>query len=105
MGDAKLSNPRVHVIMVDGSEWDVQTLNMDLMRWERTAAKHKWPEFRGVPIWWTTFLAWSASQREGLIPSTVTWEVFSNEMCVQVGSDASPGAGVVDPTEPAPDID
>lgn len=106
MGDAKLSNPRVHVIMADGSQWDVQSLNPDLLRWERTASKHKWPEFRTVPVWWMTFLAWSASQRDGLIPTAVTWEEFSTELCVQVSDTGrGEGADLVDPTGPVPDTD
>ena len=37
-----LKNPRVHVIMADGAEWDAQTQNPDLMRYERTAGKNGW---------------------------------------------------------------
>jgi hypothetical protein len=106
MGDAKLSNPRVAVVLADGSQWEVQTLNMDMLRWERTASKHKWPEFRTIPVWWMTFLAWSAGQREGMIPQSVSWEVFSAELCVQVAAlddpvTGSEGTTPVDPTDQA----
>jgi hypothetical protein len=102
----KLSNPRVAVIMVDGSEWEAQTLNIDLVKWERTAAKHKWPDFREAPLTWMTFLAWSAGQRGGQIASTVTWEQFSGELCAQVSEPgADEGGTVVPPTGAAADID
>ena len=103
---SKLSNPRVHVVMVDGSEWDVQTSNPDLMAYERTAAKHKWPDFQTVPVTWMTFLAWSAGRRAGLIDAGMTWEVFSTTECAEVRSSDDSSAGTtVDPTEQAPDID
>lgn len=104
---SKLSNPRVHVIMVDGSEWDAQTLNPDLMAYERTAVKHKWPTPAESPVSWLTFIAWSAGRREGLIPSTMLWEQFSQTECAEVSNaDGSETAGTrVDPTDQAADID
>jgi hypothetical protein len=97
-------NPRVHVIMADGAEWDAQTLNPDLLAYERTATKHRWPTADKSPMNWLTFLAWRAGLREGHIDSTVTWERFSEELAAEVGNpDAH--AGRVDPTEPAPDTD
>lgn len=109
MGDAKLSNPRVAVTLADGGQYEVQTLNMDMLHWERVASAKKWPEFRTVPIWWMTFLAWSAGRREGLLPTAVSWEVFSTELCVQVEALTDPATGQdttpVDPTGPDPGTD
>ena len=106
MGQPKLNNPRVHVIMADGAEWDAQSLNPDLLRYERTAGKHKWPTAQVQPVTWLTFMAWSAGQREGHIPPAMTWEQFSLTECVDVTNPDGKGAGpAVDPTHPAPDTD
>lgn len=103
MGETKLSNPRVHVIMADGSEWEAQTRNPDLLRYERTGIKHKWPTPSQSPIWWLTFISWSAGLREGRISSDITWEAFSTELCDQVTN--ADEADPVVPTQPEPDTD
>lgn len=100
-----LSSPHINVIMADGAEWGVQTLNVDMLRWERHAIKNKLPVAPGsAPVQWLTYLSFSAGQREGMIPSTVTWQQFSESMCVSVNS-AEDGPATVDPTEAEPDID
>jgi hypothetical protein len=69
--------PRLRVVMEDGAEWEVQPKGKDQIRWEETAAKHKWANFQDTPAKWQTFLAWRASVREGLLPPTVgSWEQF-----------------------------
>ena len=88
MGESKLSNPLVHVIMADGTEWDAQCLNMDLLKYERTAVKHKWPKPEDSPVWWLTFLAWSAGSRGGQLAAGTTWEAFSQELCAEVSNAA-----------------
>jgi hypothetical protein len=97
-----MSNPHVYVTMLDGSEWDAQTLNPDLLRFESTAAKHKWPPPSVSPVTWLTFLAWSAGQREGHVPASMTWDVFRGE-CAQVSNPDKDDD--VDPTQLALDID
>lgn len=101
---AKYSNPRVHVVMMDGAEWDAQTLNPDLLRFERTAARHKWTAPGVSPVTWLTFLAWSAGLREGHIPSSMTWESFSQSECAEVTNPDNQDDSV-DPTSPDPDTD
>lgn len=99
MGDRPYRNPRIDVRMMDGGEWTCQSLNPDILKYERTAAKHKWPAYNASPMSAMTFLAWSAGQREGHIPKSMTWEEFSDELCAEVASaDAVP----VDPTPPEP---
>jgi hypothetical protein len=69
--------PRLRVVMEDGAEWEVQPKGKDQIRWEETAAKHKWANFQETPAKWQTFLGWRASVREGLLPSSVgSWETF-----------------------------
>lgn len=98
------NNPRVHVLMMDGAEWDAQTLNPDLLKFERTAVRHKWPKPGESPVMWLTFIAWAAGVREGHIPSTLTWEQFSQEECAEVTNPDGKSAGPsVDPTQPGAD--
>jgi hypothetical protein len=97
-----ITNPRVHVVMADGSEWDAQTLNPDLLRFEATAGKHKWAGPAESPMRWLTFLAWRAGLREGHIPPDLLWEEFSENgprLALQV---SNPADQPVDPTRPAP---
>src|SRR4051812_24742756 len=100
----QLSSPHIAVIMVDGSEFTVQSLNADMLRWERYAIKNHLPvNPGGAPVNWLSYLAWSAGQREGAVPSDVTWAQFS-ERCASVAADNLPAAAV-DPTGPEVDID
>lgn len=76
MGDARLVAPRVRVIRAseNGSEpLEIQTDNRDLVRWEQTRIRHKWPTFQEAPFKWLTFLAWSAATRAGVV-SDLTYE-------------------------------
>ena len=97
----QLLHPLVHVIMADGAEWEAQTDNRDVLRWESTAPKHKWPVSPGdSPMKWLTFLAWRAGLREGCIPQDLLWEEFSENgprVALQV---SNPADVPVDPTPP-----
>ena len=85
MTDAiRLAVPRLEVTLDDDTTFVVQALNPDLLRYDRTAAKHKWPAPTAAPFLWLTFLAWSAARRTGAIPDTLTWDDFANERCQQV---------------------
>ena len=64
----KLPNPSLTVHMADGAVLKVQTLNKDLLVWDRTRAARKWPTAEETPSVWMTFLAWTALTREGQIP-------------------------------------
>ena len=100
----RLVSPRLRVALVDGSTYDVQTANPDLIRYERTAARHKWPPFADQPVTWMTFLAWAALKREAQLPADVTWERFADELCLTVETyDDDDGASTGDPTPPGPD--
>lgn len=74
---AGLALPRLRVTVADGTEYEVQAYNPDLLAFEDTAAKHRWKGPADAPFRWLTFLAWSASRRAGHIDNTVTWEQFA----------------------------
>jgi hypothetical protein len=95
----KINNPVVRVVMDDGAEWEVQTLNPDLLRYEDTAARHKWGSPQDSPMLWSTFIAWAASKREGL--TALKWEEFKDaaiSISVQELTE-------MDPTNPAAEGD
>lgn len=82
----QLTSPLVRVILqsdLDGDEVGsrtLQTTNPDMILWERTRVKHKWPAFDEAPIMWLTFLAWAAARRTKAIPLTVTWEQWQADV-------------------------
>lgn len=97
----KLSLPKFRVKLPDEDAYDVEANNADLVRWDMTAAKHKWPTYKDAPFLWTTFLAWAASRRGGL--TKLTWEEFSDRVVqVESLSDDDDADGMAVPTEPEP---
>ena len=79
-----LLTPRLEVVMDDGRTLEVQALNPDLLRFDRTAAKHGWPAATAAPFLWLTFLAWAALRRTGEIDEAMTWEAFADTHALQV---------------------
>lgn len=67
----RLPSPRLTVVMDDGATFEVQSDNRDQLAYERTRARHKWPEPSAAPFMWLTFLAWSALRREGAYPGNL----------------------------------
>jgi hypothetical protein len=96
-----LAIPRLRWTAADGTAHTVQALNPDLMLFEDTAAKHRWPGPTVAPFRWLTFLAWAASRRTGLIPQDVTWEVFA-ATTLQVSNLDTDRPPTADPTPPGP---
>lgn len=103
-----VSTQRLRVTLADGQEHELQTSNPDLVRWDITAHKHKWPTMREAPMMWATFIAWCAAKRLGLYAGS--WEDWSNRDCLEVDfldKDAAgqPQGAEVDPfpSAPAPD--
>jgi len=100
MGTPKLSTPRLHVVMADGAEHDVQALNVDLVAWDRHRAQRGEPLPSDAPFVWLNFLAWHVLvKREGVMPG-MTLRQFE-EQAVEVSSrdvDAEDGGDEVGPT-------
>jgi hypothetical protein len=100
MGDIKLTSPRVRVRRDGVEPVEFQTTNADLVLWDRTRAKHKWPTFQEAPFLWLTFLSWAAARRTGAIESGFTYEKWEAEtLDVEALTDE---AESVDPTQVAP---
>lgn len=77
MGAPKIPLPRVRVILPDQDELVLQILNPDLLRWDVTAAKHRWPGFRENPNRWLTFIGWAAAVRTGAYAGS--YDQFASE--------------------------
>lgn len=104
MADYTISSPHLQVLRgsMDAPEViEVQTLNPDLIAWDMTRAKHRWPEVKDAPFLWLTFIAWHAARREGMIPPDLTWEVWrdSTLTVTNLGGDeeADPSHGAAAP--------
>lgn len=64
--DVTLTSPKIKVIFPNGREpLVVQTILSDLVQWDITAHKHKWPKYDEAPWLWLSFLSWSAARRLG----------------------------------------
>ena len=95
-----LSRIHYRVTLADGEQLDAHVLNTDLLRWDRTAAKHGWAKFDSIPMTFATFLAWAALRRTGRIGESVTWEAFSDELCADVMAIDAAGNPLADGSEP-----
>jgi hypothetical protein len=103
MGDQRLSSPRLRVVR-DGQEpLEVQTDNRDMILWEKTRIRHKWPKFDEAPFVWMTFLGWAAARRTGAIDAALTYEVWESEVLGVVTVDDGDTTETGLPTEPGPD--
>lgn len=79
MSEIKMTSPRVRFVQEGAEPVEIQTTNADLVLWDRTRAKHKWPTFQDAPFLWLTFLSWAAARRTGQIPTDYTYEKWEAE--------------------------
>lgn len=96
----KLTSPLV-VVVRDGADEPlrIQTANPDLVLWDRTRARHKWPGFQDAPFLWLTFISWAAAKRQGLIDAATTYESWE-ATALDV---SAPDAATYTPTPPGPE--
>lgn len=82
MTAVKLTTPRINIVRESEPDktLEVQTTNADLVLWDRTRAKHKWPKFEDAPFLWLTFIAWAGARRSGLIPPDTAYEAWERDV-------------------------
>jgi len=106
MGDVRLQLPRVLVIRDGLDDLELQTTNRDLLLWDTTRAKHKWPDFRQAPSLWLTFIAWSAARRTGAIEPAYKWDQWQDAVLevrnIAADDDDDEGVGAPFPEGPEP---
>ena len=99
MGDVRLTSPRVKVVRDGHDPLEVQTDNRDLVLWDSTRARHKWPKLDEAPFLWMTFISWAAARRTGAIGDGVKFETWRDEVLeVTPVTDDDDETGL--PTEP-----
>lgn len=104
MADYTITSPRLQVVrgsLEDPEVLEVQTLNPDLILWDMTSARHKWPPVKDAPFMWMTFLAWAALRREARIPTDLTWEVWRETTLNITNLAEDDDEQAVDPTQQA----
>lgn len=80
MGDVKLNTPRVRVVREGHDDLEVQTTNRELVAWDRTRVRHKWPGTQEAPFLWLTFISWAAARNTGAIPAETKYEAWEAEV-------------------------
>lgn len=80
MGEPRLTSPLVTVIREGFDPLEIQTTNRDMVNWDRTRIRHKWPSLQDAPFLWLTFVSWSAARRSGAIPPDVTYETWESQV-------------------------
>ena len=104
MGNPHLSSPLVTVVRDGHDVLTVQTDNRDLLLWDTTRLKHKWPRFDEVPNLWLTFISWAAARRTGAIPADLRYEAWAETVLdINVNTeDENAELGAPFSEEPAP---
>lgn len=106
MGDVRLSLPRVIVVRDGFDDLELQVANPDLLRWDKTRVRHKWPEMRQAPNLWLTFVSWTAARRVGAIPADLKYEVWEEVVLevrnLQSDEDDDDLVGAPFPEDPEP---
>jgi hypothetical protein len=100
----KLASPRVRVTRDGHEDLELQTTNIDLVLWDRTRWKHKWPSLEEAPFLMLTFVAWAAARRTGAIPPDLKYEVWESTVLAvtAVTDEEEDEEEVGTPTQPGP---
>lgn len=105
MGDVRLNTPRVRVVRDGLDDIELQTTNADLVLWDRTRSRHKWPPVADAPFLWLTFVSWAAARRTGAIAAELRYEQWEADVleveALNVETDDDAGR----PTQPGLDPD
>ena len=68
---ARMVSPRLLVTLDDGNEYDIQTDNRDMVRFDLLKGRKQWPSMQEAPMLWVTVLAWSCMARENKLAEDV----------------------------------
>lgn len=103
MGDIKLTSPRVKIVRDGMDPLEIQTANPDLVLWDRTRVKHRWPKFDEAPFLWLTFISWAAARRTGAIEPAYTFDRWEAEVLdVADVTEREEAGDLGTPTDPGP---
>lgn len=99
----RLATPRIKVTPPEGDPFTVQVINQDMVAYDVTSYRHKWPPMDKAPFLWLTFLSWHAARRLGVIDGSQGYEDFRDTVLTVEAE--NPEGDAVDPTDAAPDPD
>lgn len=106
MGDVRLNTPRLRIVREGVDDLELQTTNADLVLWDRTRTKHKWPQVGEAPFLWLTFVSWAAARRTGAITPEHRYETWESEVLeVETLTDDDEEDPVGRPTPPVLGLD
>jgi len=96
----KLGTPRFLVRRMSDEEktLELQATNADLVLWDMTRVKHRWPKFDEAPFLWMTFLSWAAARRTGTITPEITFEEWKADVLEVTNPDVEPDDESGNPT-------
>lgn len=69
------------------------------VKWDLERAKRRWPPMDDAQALWSTFVAWAAASRGGLVEDKMPFEVFAEQIVkidlvsVEPVNPTDPGAG------------
>lgn len=94
---AKMTAPKILVVLDNDNEYTVQTDNRDMVRFDLMRGRKQWPTMQEAPMLWLTFLAWSALSREKELPGADVDKELDRILSVDVVDDEG---NVVDLDDP-----
>ena len=94
---AQMVAPRLRVLLDDDTEYEIQTDNRDLIRFDLTRGRKQWPTMQDAPMLWTSFLAWSCLAREGKLPGVDVEKELDRMISVEVVDENGQAVDVADP--------
>lgn len=100
---AKLTTPRIRVIIDDGTGPDqgtehiVRVLNVDMVAFDRDRGRYGWPDGQHGPMLWSTYLGWKALTRTGVLPQMSLADFEAKALQVEMMNEEPDDA--VDPTQ------
>lgn len=100
---AALPTPVLRIHMDDGSVLEVQSVNKDLLAFDRIRARRGWPTASDAPQPWVTFIAYTALTREGQIPQMTLDQFEDRALAVTVVQDDKGEVATTDPTQETPE--
>lgn len=103
MGEIRLSTPRLRIRRDGQDVLELQTTNADLVLWDRTAYRHKWPNPTAAPFLWLTFIGWAAARRTGAITPEHKYETWEAEVLEVDTVDDEEDDEEGTPTDPGPE--
>lgn len=101
MSERELPGTRVRVTLDTGDTFDLRVTNRELIAWDMTRQKQKWPAWSDANFLALTFVAHRAALREKV--TDLTWTQWQESVEDIESLEVDPEVDVTRPTRPAPE--